>query len=125
MGRDVDRRTAASSWRICSSLSKAQGSAPSPPAAATAIAIGAPTTPAMGARRIGSSIPSRSGMRRSGQAPATRDNSPSPMPGMLSSVDVQDLTGYEARGLQVEHSPDNLLDIAHAPHGMKLGEEIM
>lgn len=51
---------------ICSGLSMAQAREPKPPASATAIARSAKAAPAMGAWRIGSSIPKRSCKRWSG-----------------------------------------------------------
>src|SRR5690606_12951944 len=66
IGLAVAARIFAISARVCSWLSRADGSAPSPPALATAIAMSDRTGPAIGASRIGCSMPKRSGMRRSG-----------------------------------------------------------
>src|SRR5688572_18052186 len=57
----------ARSLRACSTLSCAQASAPSPPASLTAIAISGVLTPAIGAWRMGRSMPNTSRMRRSCQ----------------------------------------------------------
>src|SRR5687767_7622365 len=59
--------TVARSVRACSTLSCAQARAPRPPAALTAIAISGVLTPAIGAWRMGRSMPNRSRMRRSCQ----------------------------------------------------------
>ncbi|MOA27677.1 hypothetical protein D3C78_1485650 [compost metagenome] len=65
-GLRLAARKVATSTRICSALSSAHGSEPSPPASATAIASAEPLAPAIGAWMIGSSMPSRSRIRVSG-----------------------------------------------------------
>src|SRR5688500_12428393 len=66
-GRLVAARMVARSVRACSTLSCAQASAPSPPASLTAIAISGVLTPAIGAWRLGRTMPNKSRMRRSCQ----------------------------------------------------------
>src|SRR5688500_17821847 len=66
-GRLVAARMVARSLRACSTVSCAQASAPRPPASLTAIAISGVLTPAIGAWRMGRSMPNRSRMRRSCQ----------------------------------------------------------
>src|SRR5690554_142271 len=57
MGASVAARMAPSSSAMASGESMAQGSAPRPPALATAMASSLPWAPAMGAWRIGSAMP--------------------------------------------------------------------
>ena len=65
------------SWvRSPSASSSAQGSEPRPPASATATAMSASTAPAIGAWTIGSSMPKRSRMRRSGHIAVTSPRRP-------------------------------------------------
>ena len=59
-----------------SASSSAQGSEPRPPASATATAMSASTAPAIGAWTIGSSMPKRSRMRRSGHIAVTSPRRP-------------------------------------------------
>src|SRR5262249_27501862 len=69
MGRDVPRRMTSSASPAWSGVSSAHGSDPSPPALLTAIAICGVVAPAIGAWMMGTSMPKRSRIRRSGQVP--------------------------------------------------------
>src|ERR1700722_18218357 len=40
--------------------------------------------------------------------------------GTLTTIHVQDLAGDEVRVLQIQHGPDDVADLTHAPHWMHL-----
>src|SRR4051812_10436270 len=48
-----------------------------------------------------------------------------PMPGVLSAVDVQDLSGDEARMFEVEYGIDDVIDFSHASNRMELAESVV
>src|SRR4051812_41284068 len=88
---------AAISLRIASRPSVAQGSAPSPPALHTATASALPCTPAMGAWRMGRSIP-RNEVRFIDRSPS-HSRGWSPLGGALEGGDVE-----------LDHRPHRLED---------------
>src|SRR5580658_4604899 len=45
--------------------------------------------------------------------------------GTLTSIHVQDLAGDKRRGLQIKHAFDDVVDLAHAPQRMPLGQCIV
>src|ERR1700749_2433136 len=47
------------------------------------------------------------------------------MSGTLTSIHVQDLAGDKGRVLQVQHALDDIVDVAHAPQRMPLGQCIV
>src|SRR5262245_37624482 len=82
---------------------------------------------------IGRSIPSNFRMLSFGQPSAVLSSlgvaselvERSPVAGMLSSIDMQDLAGNKLCGVEVKHRFDDLINRPHSLDGMKGSEEVV